>query len=100
MLPLAPTPNPSSPGIIVTTPNVTESCKTDALCSRVYELTDNQWLANSSYVIIVKPLRIIGIILIAMLIRWLLHRAIRRLATSTSRANMPALLKPLKERAQ
>jgi small conductance mechanosensitive channel len=83
----------------VTTPNVTESCKTDALCSRVYELTDNQWLANSSYVIIVKPLRILGIILVAMLIRWLLHRAIRRLTTSTSRASMPALLKPLKERA-
>jgi small conductance mechanosensitive channel len=50
-------------------------------------------------VIIVKPLRIIAIILAAMLIRWLLHRAIRRLTTSTSRAAMPALLKPLKERA-
>jgi moderate conductance mechanosensitive channel len=100
VLPLAPTPSPSAPDIIVTTPNVTESCRTDALCSRVLELTDNQWLANSSYVIIVKPLRIIGIILIAMLVRWLLHRAIRRLATSTSRANMPALLKPLKERTQ
>jgi small conductance mechanosensitive channel len=65
----------------------------------VLELTNNQWLANSSYVIIVKPLRIIGIILAALLIRWLLHRAIKRLATSSSRAAMPALLKPLKERA-
>jgi small-conductance mechanosensitive channel len=65
----------------------------------VFELTNNQWLANSSYVIIVKPLRIIGIILAALLIRWLLHRAIKRLATSSSRASMPALLKPLKERA-
>jgi small conductance mechanosensitive channel len=99
VLPLAPTPNPSSPGIIVTTPNITESCRTDALCSRVFEETQNQWLANSSYVIIVKPLRILGIILAAMLIRWLIHRAIRRLTTSTSRASMPALLKPLKERA-
>ena len=60
--------------------------------------THNQWLANSSYLIIVKPIRIIGIVLIAMLIRFLLHRAIRRLTTSTSRASMPALLKPLKER--
>ncbi|MCA2216750.1 mechanosensitive ion channel family protein [Wangella sp. NEAU-J3] len=83
---------------MITTPDVTQSCKTDALCSRVFELTDNQWLANSSYVVIVKPLRIIGIILAAMLLRWLLHRAISRLATSTSRAAMPALLKPLKER--
>jgi small-conductance mechanosensitive channel len=100
VLPFAPTPGPSTPGIVVTTPNVTESCRTDPLCSRVYDLTDNQFLANSSYVIIVKPLRIIGIILAAMLIRWLLHRAIRRLTTSTSRASMPALLRPLKERAQ
>ena len=69
------------------------------MCSRVLELTNNQWLANSSYVLIVKPLRVIGIILAAMLIRWLLHRAIRRLTTSTSRAAMPALLKPLRERA-
>jgi small conductance mechanosensitive channel len=99
VLPLAPTPGPSSPGIIITTPNVTESCKTDALCTQVYDWTQNQWLANSSYVIIVKPVRIIGIIVIAMLIRWLLHRAIKRLTMSTSRASMPALLKPLKERA-
>ncbi len=99
VLPLAPTPSPSTPVPTFTTPNITESCKQDALCSRVYEETQNQWLANSSYVLIVKPLRVIGIILAAMLIRWLIHRAIRRLTTSTSRASMPALLKPLKERA-
>ena len=78
---------------------MTASCRTDALCSRVLDLTGNQWLANSSYVIIVKPLRIIAIILVAMLVRWALHRAIRRLTASTSRAAMPALLKPLKERS-
>nr|WP_308129462.1 mechanosensitive ion channel family protein [Actinoplanes polyasparticus] len=48
--------------------------------------------------IIVKPLRIIGIILIAMLIRWLLHRAIDRLTHTSSRASMPALLRPLREK--
>jgi small conductance mechanosensitive channel len=90
---------PSSPGITVETPDVSQSCRADALCSRVLEITDNQWLANSSYVLIVKPLRIVGIIVAAMVIRWLLHRAIRRLTTSTSRASMPALLKPLKERS-
>jgi len=68
------------------------------VCSRVLEWTGNQWLANSSYWIIVKPMRILVIILAALLIRWLLHRAIRRLANSTTRASMPALLKPLKER--
>jgi small-conductance mechanosensitive channel len=93
---LAPTPSPS-PGI-TWDPNVKASCDTDALCSRVYELTGSQWFASSSYVIIIKPLRIIAIILVAMLIRWALHRAIRRLTTTSSRASMPALLKPLKEK--
>ena len=96
MLRLGPTPSPSPD--VYQTIDVTTVCKTDVLCSRVYEWTGNQWLANSSYVIIVKPLRIIGIVLVAMVIRWLLHRAIERLTTSTSRAAMPALLKPLKER--
>ncbi|GAB2596186.1 mechanosensitive ion channel protein MscS [Paractinoplanes abujensis] len=98
MLLLAPSPEPSAPTDVYVTPDVTAICDTDVVCSRVFEWTGNQWLANSSYVIIVKPLRIIGIILIALLIRWLIHRAIDRLTTSTSRASMPALLKPLKER--
>ncbi|MEV8509452.1 mechanosensitive ion channel family protein [Actinoplanes sp. NPDC051475] len=69
------------------------------LCTWIYDSTNhNQWLANSGYVLISKPLRILAIILLALLIRWLLHRAIRRLTTSTSRAEMPALLKPLRER--
>ncbi|MEU4625268.1 mechanosensitive ion channel family protein [Actinoplanes sp. NPDC023801] len=68
------------------------------MCTQIYEWTGNQWFASSSYVVLIKPLRIAAIVLIALLIRWLLHRAISRLATSTSRASMPALLKPLKEK--
>src|SRR5690349_5081727 len=97
---LAPSPSPSgsSESILPSAPNFTASCKTDALCSWVFEQTNSQWLANSSYVIVVKPVRIIAIIAIALLIRWLLHRGIRRLTATTSRAAMPALLKPLRER--
>ncbi|HEX8347196.1 MAG TPA: mechanosensitive ion channel family protein [Actinoplanes sp.] len=62
-------------------------------------LNASDWFATYSYVLVLKPLRIVGIVVIAMLIRYLLHRAIRGLATSTSRAAMPALLKPLRERA-
>nr|WP_229799316.1 mechanosensitive ion channel family protein [Couchioplanes caeruleus] len=81
------------------TPDVTESCKNDTLCSWIYGETGNLWLASGSFVFIVKPLKILAIILAAMLIRWVLHRAISRLTTSSSRAEMPALLKPLRERA-
>jgi moderate conductance mechanosensitive channel len=91
-------PSPSTPPDILTTPHVTESCNADPLCSRVFELTHNQVLANSSYLIIVKPLRLAGIVLVAMLIRWLLHRGIRRITATSSRAAMPALLRPLRER--
>jgi moderate conductance mechanosensitive channel len=93
---LAPSPSPSPS--FTWDPNVRASCDADALCSRLYDLTGSQWFATSSYVIIIKPLRILAIILVAMLIRWALHRAIRRLTTTSSRASMPALLKPLKER--
>ncbi|MEU8611482.1 mechanosensitive ion channel family protein [Actinoplanes sp. NPDC048791] len=101
MIPLAPIPAPSGSAepIFNGTPDVSESCKADALCTWVLDKTDIQWLANSSYVFILKPLRILAIILVAMLIRWLLHRGIRRLTATTSRAAMPALLKPLRERA-
>jgi len=85
-------------GDVFQSPDITKLCPGDALCSRVYEWTGNQFLANGSYVIIVKPLRIIGIILLAMLIRFLLHRAIKRLTNTTTRASMPALLRPLKEK--
>jgi moderate conductance mechanosensitive channel len=95
---LAPTPTPSGSTDIYRTPDVSAICDTDVVCSRVYEWTHSQWLANSSYVVIVKPLRIIGIILIAMLIRWLLQRAIDRLTHTSSRASMPALLRPLREK--
>ena len=99
MIVLAPSPSPSGPTFTVPSlSSVTKACGGDPLCSRVLDLTHNQWLANSSYVIIVKPLRIIAIILVAMIIRWVLHRAINRLALTTSKAAMPALLKPLKER--
>ncbi|WP_199752924.1 mechanosensitive ion channel family protein [Actinoplanes sp. ATCC 53533] len=101
MIPLAPIPAPSgSPApFLPGTPNVTESCKTDAVCTWVFDQTGIQWLANGGYLFVVKPVRIILIILIAVLIRWLLHRAIHRLTATTSRAAMPALLKPLRERA-
>jgi len=43
-------------------------------------------------------LRILVTVAGAVALRWLLHRSIKRLTNSTTRASMPALLKPLKER--
>ncbi|GAA4598795.1 small conductance mechanosensitive channel [Actinoplanes octamycinicus] len=95
MLLLAPTPDPT---VTVPTVDLTKSCDADSVCKWLLEHDVSPWLAKSGFVFVVKPLRVLVIVLIAMLIRWLLHRAISRLTASTSRAAMPALLKPLKER--
>jgi moderate conductance mechanosensitive channel len=80
------------------TPTVGADCQDDALCQRIFEWTDIPWLAESSFWIFVKPLRIILIVAVAMLIRWAVHRTIKRLVRTTSNASVPTILKPLRER--
>ncbi|MGH3544702.1 MAG: mechanosensitive ion channel family protein [Mycobacteriales bacterium] len=69
------------------------------LCSNVWELTGKSWLAASSEWLIAKPGVMLGIVLGAFLVRWLLHRAIARITRSTTEGKLPILLRPLKERA-
>jgi moderate conductance mechanosensitive channel len=49
-------------------------------------------------VLIVKPIRIVVIVAIAVLVRWLVHRAITRAVRSTTDSDVPVVLRPLKER--
>lgn len=83
-------------------PEPTESvgvdCREDLLCQRVLDWTGTPWLAESSFWIFVKPLRIILILLIAMVIRWAAHRMINRLVRTSAHAPVPAILRPLRER--
>ncbi len=69
------------------------------LCSNVWELTGKSWLAASSEWLIAKPGIILGIVLGAIIVRWLIHRAIRRVTRSSAEGNVPMLLRPLKDRA-
>ena len=48
--------------------------------------------------IVVTPIRIVVIMVMALVVRWLLHRAISRLVRSTSDTEVPTVLRPLKER--
>ncbi|HYN96396.1 MAG TPA: mechanosensitive ion channel family protein [Pilimelia sp.] len=89
MIPAQETPASPSPGA---------SCLNDMLCNRMFELTGSAWLAEGSYYILVKPLRIALIVLVAMLARFLLRRAIKRLVQTTSSTAMPTILRPLRER--
>jgi small conductance mechanosensitive channel len=80
-------------------PNEPDCLDNSRLCRSVWELTENTWLAETSQVT-VTALRILGIIVAALILRWLAHRAIRRLARRASAAEGLTLLKPLPERVR
>ncbi|GAA3836164.1 MULTISPECIES: mechanosensitive ion channel family protein [Amycolatopsis] len=70
-------------------------------CYQVFQITHNEWLAASANWLIAKPLRIILILLVALIIRFLLHKLIDRV-TTMPRGNggkLPTILRPLRERA-
>src|SRR5215467_9523043 len=77
-----------------TPPNCTEG----TFCHTVLTVTGNHWLAASSEWLLVRPFQILLIILIALLIRWLVHRMIRRLTRARGGGKAPALLRPLAEK--
>ncbi|REF94395.1 small conductance mechanosensitive channel [Asanoa ferruginea] len=51
-----------------------------------------------SYYFLVKPLRIIAILLLAVVARYLLHKLISRLVRTGSEGSVPTILKPLRNR--
>ncbi|MEU0797372.1 mechanosensitive ion channel family protein [Amycolatopsis sp. NPDC005961] len=70
------------------------------LCSQVYKATGNEWLAGSTNWLLTKPLKILMIIVIAFVVRLLIRRMINRVTTlPRGSGKLPALLRPLRERA-
>ena len=67
-------------------------------CQLVWNLTSNTWLAEISDWLIVRPLRIVLIIVVCLLIRGVVNRAIKRLTTPREGGKAPAILRPFKER--
>ncbi|MGW4484917.1 mechanosensitive ion channel family protein [Amycolatopsis sp. NPDC004368] len=70
-------------------------------CSQVFAITHNEWLAGSADWLVTKPLRIILILVLAFLVRYLTRRLIDRVTTLPrgGKGKLPALLRPLRERA-
>jgi moderate conductance mechanosensitive channel len=81
------------------TPAPTPSCK-DApeLCHQIFEWTGLRWLAEGSYYFLLKPLRIILILLLAIVARYLLHRLINQIVQHTTDSERSALFRPLRDR--
>src|SRR4051812_37287158 len=79
-------------------PSPTPSCA-DAvdLCHYIYQQTGLPWLATSSYYLLYKPLKILLIVLLAVIARYLLHKTINRLVRGTETEGR-GLLRPFRER--
>ncbi len=65
------------------TPAPGPSCSGSGFCEFVYDQTKSTWLAESSYWVLVKPLTILLIVLVALIVRFLVHRTIDRLIRHT-----------------
>jgi small-conductance mechanosensitive channel len=73
---------------------------TSTLCYQVFKATNNEWLAGSANWLLTKPLKIAMIIVIAFVMRLLVRRLINRVTTlPRGSGKLPALLRPLRERA-
>jgi len=68
------------------------------VCHFVYQVTGQGWLAGVAAWLIAKPLKILLIVVVALVLRFLAHRAINRLVRSTAEG-VPTLLRPLRDRA-
>src|SRR5438034_11443402 len=77
-------------------PAPSPSCQ-DEVCGFIYRHTGVPWLATSGYYVLVKPLRIVLIVVLAILARFLIHRFINRLVRSTTDDKRSRLLRPLHE---
>jgi small conductance mechanosensitive channel len=73
------------------------ACLDNVLCDFVYRQTGLEWLAEGGYYLLVKPFRIAVIILLALIIRYIAHRMIKKL-TSGANESAPGLFRPLRER--
>jgi moderate conductance mechanosensitive channel len=74
-------------------------CGADGWCMTVFELTGSKWLASSADWLVAKPLTILFILIIAMVLRVVARRLIDRLTKTNGGGKIPALLRPLRERA-
>lgn len=71
----------------------------DSLCKTLWDWTHQGWLAGSADTIVAPVARILIIVAVAIVVRFLLHRLINRITTATVDGVVPVALRPLKEKA-
>jgi len=73
-------------------------CLNNDLCAFVYEKTGLGWLADTANYALVKPARILLIIVAALVLRYVIHRMIKRITRSAGAERRLGLFHPLRER--
>lgn len=70
-------------------------------CAQVWDSTHLAWLADLTNWdwLVAKPFKIAIIVVIALIVRTVTHRMIRRLTSGNGNGKRPAILRPLRERA-
>ena len=61
----------------------------EQICDQVYDWTGNSTLSEISDVVIGKPLAIVGLLLLGLVLRWVLHRVIDRLIRRAESGVLP-----------
>jgi small-conductance mechanosensitive channel len=79
--------------------SATADCAGYWLCQKVYDWSGVDWLAESAGTLIGTPAKILLIVVLAAVLRLMLHRAIGRLTSRTAVGAMPTILRPLREKA-
>ena len=99
--PTLPTPTTGLPVAPLQLPVSAPACAADTgtLCARVYRLTRTDWLSRSADAVVGHGLVVLLILVVAVGVRFLLHRGIRRLTSGAGAGRVPALLRPLRDRA-
>ena len=63
----------------------------EQICDQVFEWTDNSTLADIADVVIGKPLAIVGLLLLGLAVRWLLHRVVDRVIRRAEGGVLPGI---------
>jgi small-conductance mechanosensitive channel len=63
----------------------------DWLCDKVTDVTGNEWLGSAADWLIAKPTLVLFILLLALLVRWVVFKAIARLVDRASQGVLPPL---------
>jgi moderate conductance mechanosensitive channel len=67
-----------------------DPCASDEqVCKAVWDVTANKHLANISDVLIGKPLAVVGLVVLGLFLRWVMHRLVDRLVARAEEGVLP-----------